>query len=325
MIWTATQIKDHGGVKSRGFRVPAAAAWAAALVTAAVLAAAGYMWLVRATTEFAIVSFDEALKELCASPRLPPLEYRGVHSFFEYVLAPDSDYCYSWVEFGGEKIPIPSQSEKECSDEVRKSKYICFNEEYQMTSDPCLVYSFGKDMDNQFERDMDLFSCEVHAFDPDRVTEAEHVYLSEFWREHAWAISELPYDKPQDGRVERRRSLQYIVPALGHAGKEIKYIKSDLEGREWILLKQILTHLKLVDVKQIGVRLHIPTTVNKMSGEARHQYFAKLYQVFQGLQCAGYKYVLGRPIRYYKGSLRIPEVANRTFFPAYEINWAKVL
>lgn len=48
-------------------------------------------------------------------------------------------------------------------------------------------------------------------------------------------------------------------------------------------------------------------------------------QVFQGLRCAGYKYVLGRPVRYYKGSLRIPEMANRTFYPAYEINWAKVL
>ena len=85
------------------------------------------------------------------------------------------------------------------------------------------------------------------------MTEGEHVQRSEFWKEHAWTISEMPYDKPEDdGRVQRRRSLDYIVPALGHSGKEIKYLKSDLEGREWILLKQIITHRKLVDVRQVS-------------------------------------------------------------------------
>lgn len=90
-----------------------------------------------------------------------------------------------------------------------------------------------------------------------QVTEAEHVYMSEFWKEHAWGISELPYDKPQkDGHVERRRSLQYIGAALGHTGREIKYIKSDLQGREWILLKQILANLKLMDVRQVSENSH---------------------------------------------------------------------
>ncbi|KAK7067630.1 hypothetical protein SK128_003993 [Halocaridina rubra] len=195
-----------------------------------------------------------------------------------------------------------------------------------MTHDPCLVYSFDKDLDNQFERDMDMFSCEVHAFDAERVTEAEHVQRTEFWREHAWTIGEFPYDKPLQGsEIQRRRSLDYITAALNHRSREIKLLKSDLEGREWILLRQLITNAHLMDVRQVAVRLHVPTNINQMTGESRHEYFAKLYQVFQGLNCAGYKYVLGRPIRYYKGVLRVPEMSNQTFYPAYEVNWVKVL
>lgn len=326
MIWTTQNYKvspeSQQWIKRR---------WLSALLAAALVTIgaglAGYLVFWRTPSEvFQVVKFEDKLREVCASPQLPVLEYRGVQSFFNHLSHPDADHCYSWVEFGGEKIPVPSQSEKECADEVRKTKYICFNEEYEMTHDPCLVYSFGKDVDSQFERDMNMFSCEVHAFDHEKVTEAEHVKRTDFWLEHAWNIGEVPYDKPEgDGLLQRRRSLDYIINALSHTGRQVKFLKSDLEGREWILLRQVITHLHLLDIRQIGVRLHVPITVNQMSGEARHQYFAKLFQVFQGLQCAGYKYVLGREIRYYKGALKIPEMGNQTFYPAYEVNWAKVL
>lgn len=324
MVWTVHSHKVSGGRQHR-----TVARWTilAVMAAASTAAALAFLFLWQTTTQvYPVTKFEDKLKEVCANPRLPMLEYRGVESFFQYLTNPDDDHCYSWVEFGGEKIPIASQSEKECTDEVRKTKYICFNEEYEMTLDPCLVYSFAKDADNQFERDMQMFSCEVHAFDHERVTEAEHVQRSEFWREHAWNIAEFPYDKPEEGgSVERRRSLEYITTALSHTGRQIKFLKSDMEGREWILLKQVIANFQNLDVRQIGVRLHIPVTVNQKSGETRHQYFAKLFQVFQGLQCAGYKYVMGRAVRYYKGSLRIPEMGNKTYFPAYEVNWVKIL
>jgi len=57
------------------------------------------------------------------------------------------------------------QTDSNCNDEIRKEKFICFNDEYKANMDPCLIYSFGKDLDEQFERDMHMFSCEVHAFD----------------------------------------------------------------------------------------------------------------------------------------------------------------
>lgn len=89
------------------------------------------------------------------------LEYSCMCVCFKYIL------CLLCIR--PPDITLYQQSEKECADEVRKTKYICFNEEYEMTHDPCLVYSFGKDIDSQFERDMQLFSCEVHAFDPEKV------------------------------------------------------------------------------------------------------------------------------------------------------------
>ena len=61
------------------------------------------------------------------------------------------------------------QTQSECLDEIRKSKFICFNEEYEMVKDPCLIYSFTKDEDQQFERDMHMFSCPTHVFDAKQV------------------------------------------------------------------------------------------------------------------------------------------------------------
>ncbi|XP_037801393.1 uncharacterized protein LOC119596297 [Penaeus monodon] len=323
MIWTTQNLKMSPETKSWAMKK-----WVLVVVAAALTVSAfvGYLFVSGPEAEvYSTVSFEDRLKELCASPKLPMPEYRGVKSFFDFLTNTDADHCYSWVEFGGEKIPIPSQSEKDCADEVRKSKYICFNDEYKMTHDPCVIYSFDQDADSQFERDMDMFSCEVHSFDLEKVKH-EHVHRTEFWKEHSWTIGEFPYDKPlEDGTFERRRSLDFIAKALGHTGREIKYIKSDLEGREWILLRQIVTHSDLIDIRQAGLRMHIPLSVNQMTGEARHEYFARLFKVFQGMSCAGYKYVLGRPIKYYKGIIKVPEMSNTTFFPAYEINWAKVI
>jgi len=42
------------------------------------------------------------------------------------------------------------------------------------------------------------------------------------------------------------------------------------------------------------------------------------------MSCAGYRYVLGRPVKYYRGGIRFPEV-NRTLFAAYEVNFVKDL
>ncbi|KAL7639585.1 UNVERIFIED_CONTAM: hypothetical protein RMT77_010086 [Armadillidium vulgare] len=278
------------------------------------------------------LDFKRRFEEVCAVPRLLIPEYKGVESFFHYIMNPDNDYCYSWLEFGGEKIIIATQEEKNCMDEIRKTKLICFNQEYNMTKDPCLVYSFTKDADQQFERDMHMFSCYVHVFDSKQINEAEHVKRTEFWMEHAWDISEFPYDKPifdkensyNEGGIIRRRSLDYIVHTLKHEKKVINYIKSDHEGREWILLKNIIMHSDIVDVHQIGIRIHIPSSVNKMSGIGRHEFFRDLFQIFQGLSCLGYKYVMGRPAKYYKGVINIPEMEKK-YFVSYELNFAKVL
>ncbi|KAF2353657.1 Methyltransferase domain [Trinorchestia longiramus] len=303
-----------------------------------ILCAGVYCFVLRAPAEDThfTLKFDDVLKKVCRTPKIPLPPYEGVHTFFQFLTNPDVDFCYSWIEFGGEKLPISAQSEEECNDEVRKAKFMCFNDEYQMNLDPCLTYSFGKDLDSQFERDMHLFSCETHAFDV-HVEEGEHIKRSQFWHEHRWDIAEFPYDippgeklNPAKGEVDTgtptlptlRRSLDFITTMLQHTGREVKFVKSDLVGREWILLKQLITYNHLADFRQIGLRIHLPPKTRTMSREARHEVYSKLYEVLQGLSCIGYRYVLSRPIKYYKGGIRIPEM-NRTFYPAYEVNFAK--
>ncbi|XP_018019041.1 uncharacterized protein LOC108675533 isoform X1 [Hyalella azteca] len=279
--------------------------------------------------------FEKILTEVCRAPKIPIPDYTGVETFFEFLMNPDVNFCYSWIEFGGEKLPLASQSEEECNDEVRKAKFMCFNDEFEMNLDPCLVYSFAKDLDSQFERDMHLFSCETHVFDT-QIEEGEHVQRSEFWYEHRWDISEFPYDLPPGEKLNPaknednsnlptlRRSMDFITTMLNHKGREIKFVKSDLLGREWILLKQIITYHDFADFRQIGLRVHLPPKTRSMSTKERHDTYLQLYQTFQGLSCLGYRYVMSRPIKYYKGGVRVPEM-NRTFYPAYEINFAKDL
>ncbi|XP_076043897.1 uncharacterized protein LOC143026981 [Oratosquilla oratoria] len=271
------------------------------------------------------INFEEHVAKICATNGRTPMVYEGVKSFFKFIMKPQDDHCYSWIEFGGEKIPIPSQNENECMDEVRKTKYICFNDEYEMAKDPCLVYSFGMDGDSQFERDMHMFSCEVHAFDHLRVVGHEHIRRTEFWIEHSWDIANFPYDQPGKNKTIQRRSLDFIAKTFGHVGKTIKFLKSDLEGREWILLKEIILRHDILNIQQIGVQIHIGTSVNKMSHEKRHEHFRTLFQILQGLTCLGYKYILGRSVNYYRERIVIPEMKNARFFSAYEVNFAKVL
>lgn len=105
---------------------------------------------------------------------------------------------------------------------------------------------------------------EFHSFC--QVSEGEHVQRTQYWFEHSWTIAEFPYDHPQtpegeeektgggarsSGVVERRRSLDYIARAMGHTGKQLKFLKSDLEGREWILLRQVINNLRIFDIQQV--------------------------------------------------------------------------
>jgi len=276
-----------------------------------------------------IVTFEERFEEICAAPKLPMPPYLGVSSFFDFLQNPETDFCYSWLEFGGEILPVKNADDAiECKDEVRKAKYVCFNDNYKFNHDPCLVYSFRKDEDDQFERDMHLFSCEAHAFDTDKVTLAEHIKRSQFWFEHAYDISEFPHDVPASedpkGILRRRRPLDMILKQLQHERREIKYIKSDLLDRDWMLLKQILVHQDKADVRQIGLQLRLPGGVHLMSKSERHDNFQKLFKVFQGLACSGYRYIMARPIKYNKGGILVPEM-NKTFYRSYEVNFAKDL
>ncbi|XP_018019044.1 uncharacterized protein LOC108675535 [Hyalella azteca] len=112
-------------------------------------------------------NFSDDVAKLCAgSPRrLPP--YGGLPSFFDALLNPDAKFCFAWLKFGGELNFINkmiSQNGDQCVNGLYGSKYVCFNPEYRMNEDPCLVYAFSHPTENQFEKDMELFSCQVHSF-----------------------------------------------------------------------------------------------------------------------------------------------------------------
>jgi len=56
-----------------------------------------------------------------------------------------------------------------CVTYTLNKKHICFNKEYGMYEDSCLVYAFSDTYLNNLEKDLTRFKCEVHSFHYDAV------------------------------------------------------------------------------------------------------------------------------------------------------------
>ncbi|XP_018015872.1 uncharacterized protein LOC108672677 [Hyalella azteca] len=252
--------------------------------------------------------------KLCAgSPRrLPP--YGGVPSFFAALLNPDAKFCYAWLKFGGElnfKTKRILHTGEQCTDDLYGSKYVCFNPEYKMNEDPCLVYAFSEPTDNQFEKDMELFSCEVHSFVSYKTLGFDRIQRSKFYIQHPWILSDdhrdervdvqSRYDDTVFGRhlyhkINQYRPLDFIITSLAHERKEIKFVKSDIPSLGNLLLKQIVKFRNEVDIRQI----------------------------FEGLTCAGYKFVRVEPVTIYSKTIHVKET-NQSYHPAFTVNFIKDL
>lgn len=110
----------------------------------------------------------------------------------------------------------------------------------------CLIYSFGSNGEDSWERAMAAAhaECELHTFDPTlgaegtrRMVERSRAYGAVF---HALGLSGADRaPKGQKLRLPTNESagqyltLRSIMRLLGHTGRRIDFLKVDIEGSEW--------------------------------------------------------------------------------------------
>ena len=186
-----------------------------------------------------------------------------------------------------------------------------------LTSDRCLVYSFGIATDWTFDWDMERFGCEVFAFDPS--VNFESGYLN-------GTISFLKYGIGGTDHVNDKgweiRTLDTFVEYLGHKERVIHYLKMDVELMEFEVIRQQLLRRDsalIRNVEQIGVELHMTMFLPVWE---HMSFYREVYKTFWVMQRMGFY-----PFFYEKNPIIEPDMdvpgLDEKLVSAMEVVWLK--
>ena len=141
-------------------------------------------------------------------------------------------------------------------------RYLCMdNFHNDILNDRCLIYSFGIADDYQFEELMGSVGCVVHAYDPTvslPASPAKNVYFKKLGLGHFKGKKELTLNFDANMRSEPVpiTTLKDAISQNGDLGKEITYLKVDIEGSEIKAIPEWIQSGVLENVRQIGIELH---------------------------------------------------------------------
>ncbi|XP_076069682.1 uncharacterized protein LOC143041555 [Oratosquilla oratoria] len=173
--------------------------------------------------------------------------------------------CRKMVELGGES----------CHGDKEGRKVVCMDPGYladTLSSPRCLVYSFGVGFDVSFEITMSFFkvSCEIFIFDDDpkhqEFTEGHDFGAGTYipTRLGTTDIQEFYlYTKSNVTQHFRYTRFSSILQQLGHQNRTISYLKLDIEGHEWKVLRQIVLEGGLDRVAQLSLEIHLTNLMDK--------------------------------------------------------------
>ena len=163
-------------------------------------------------------------------------------------------------------------------------KFVCMDPEFTLlTTDSCLVYSFGIATDWTFDWDMERFGCTVYAFDPSVRLESGHMNGTITFLKYGIGATDHVNDKGWE-----IRTLDSFVEYLGHKERTIHYLKMDVEVMEFEVLRQQLMwrdSALVQNVEQLGVELHMTMFLPVW----KHiEFYREMYQTFWVLQRVGF-------------------------------------
>ena len=179
--------------------------------------------------------------------KLKPEEMSAVE-LMDYFSWSNSSSCKLAHDFGGAMMANPSGLDGQ--------KAVCIQPpSVAPPSGSCTVYSIGIHNEWSFDDDMELYGCNVYAFDPsmkdaeDRFDRSTKIH---FYRIGLGAINET------NSKGWKMLTVGSIRRLLGHQDRIIDYLKMDIEFGEWDVFPELMKSGELSRVRQMGVEIHLP-------------------------------------------------------------------
>ena len=141
-------------------------------------------------------------------------------------------------------------------------RYLCMDNFYKdIPEQKCVIYSFGIADDFTFEREMGSLGCIVHAYDPTvNLTSypAKNVHFKKLGLGHLKGKMKMTinYDNNRLSEPLPTTTLKDAIVSNGDLGKEITYLKIDIESSEIKAIPEWIKSGVLKNVRQIGIELH---------------------------------------------------------------------
>ncbi len=196
-------------------------------------------------------------------------------------------------------------------------KIVCMDNLHEaVKKGQCLIYSFGLAEDWDFEAKMAKIGCVVHAYDPNvdmpkKYQKIENLHFHRIGLSNT--VGKLKNGAP-DGSVRKMDvlTLEEAIKRNNDEGKEITYLKMDVEGAEFYALPQMVTSGVFEHIRQLGIEMHTGSR-NLPKPNIIKKHLNKTLKVFKELQetygfrliaynangCMGKKYCLTRSYHNY--------------------------
>ncbi|XP_050691139.1 uncharacterized protein LOC126982900 [Eriocheir sinensis] len=211
-----------------------------------------------------------------------------VQDFFAYLKAPRRR-CRKQVMMGG------NHQCGEVTDDISDGrKVVCLDAELQLQPrrrpQSCLTLSFGIHRDTSFDAAMAAMNCEVHMFDLLNYTpsgllrRAPHAHFHQvglaekrLQRYYLNLGQELPVDSLEGHLITN--NLMY---------RPIHLLKMDIEGDEWVVLKQVAQQPIMDLIGQIAIEIHSEDLLT-LPAKKHLSYLQDKYNVLRAIENRGFE------------------------------------
>ena len=178
-------------------------------------------------------------------------------------------------------------------------RYLCMDNFYNdILNNKCIIYSFGIGDNYEFEELMGSVGCVVHAYDPTvnlPSSPAKNVYFIKLGLGHYKGRTELILNHAANMRSEMLpiTTLKDAIFNNGDLGKEITYLKVDIESSEIKAIPDWIRSGVLENVRQIGMELHTGKIYFDRKGQSSAA--KKLLKIVSQLYDLGFRHISYSP------------------------------
>jgi hypothetical protein len=172
----------------------------------------------------------------------------------DYLLWTNQPSCQMAQYFGGRMVT----SADGLSVALDGQKAICLDSAVAPIPDNCLVYSFGINHEWSFDQAMELYGCQVYAFDPSmNVSDHNRTEAIHFYQMALGDVDRDGWNEEADVPSRTLSSIYNMLKPLHGGDFIIDYLKMDIEATEWRVLPQIIQSGMMDKVRQLAVEIHL--------------------------------------------------------------------